>query len=81
MFNFREMAEHFDRARAWQRVGGGDELARAWQTWLSDPPAAQEMGERGAALVEAQRGALARTIEFLQPVLAAVDAAQQAGVS
>ncbi|MEO8502754.1 MAG: glycosyltransferase N-terminal domain-containing protein [Acidobacteriota bacterium] len=81
MFNFREMAEHFDRAHAWQRVRDGGELGRVWQGWLSDPLAARALGERGAALLLAHRGALARTIEFLQPVLAAVDAARPAEVS
>lgn len=74
MDNFREMAEHFDRAGAWRRVHDAGELSAAWSTWLADPHAAAAIGERGGALLDAQRGALARTLEFLQPVVAAVQA-------
>lgn len=74
MHNFREMAEHFDRAGAWRRVRDAGELGETWSAWLDDPAAAAAIGRRGAALLDAQRGALARTLEFLEPVLAAVQA-------
>lgn len=69
MHNFREMAEAFDRAAAWRRVNGARELADAWREWLASPEAAREQGARAAALLEANRGALAKTVEMLAPIL------------
>jgi 3-deoxy-D-manno-octulosonic-acid transferase len=62
MDNFREMAEAFDRANAWARVGSARELGELWRRWLLDRAGAQELGRRGRDLVEANRGALARTL-------------------
>lgn len=72
MHNFREMAEAFDRAGAWRRVADSGALAAAWREWLDDPAAAREVGGRGLRLVEENRGALARTREMLDPLLAGV---------
>jgi 3-deoxy-D-manno-octulosonic-acid transferase len=69
MYNFRDMAGQFDRARAWRRVADAGELAAAWGEWIGDPDAAREQGERGRRLLEENRGALARTIEMLNPIL------------
>jgi 3-deoxy-D-manno-octulosonic-acid transferase len=69
MHNFREMAETFDAAGAWRRVADAGELAAAWREWLADPAAAWETGGRGLRLVEENRGALARTLEMLAPLL------------
>jgi 3-deoxy-D-manno-octulosonic-acid transferase len=69
MHNFRDMAEQFDQARAWRRVVDAGELAAAWGEWIGDPEAAREQGERGLSLLEENRGALARTIEMLGPIL------------
>lgn len=69
MHNFREMAEAFDAAGAWRRVKDAGELAAAWREWLADPAAARETGGRGLRLVEENRGALARTVELLAPLL------------
>ncbi len=69
MHNFREMAEAFDRAGAWRRVKDARELAAAWREWLGNPATARETGERGLRLVEENRGALARTVEMLKPLL------------
>lgn len=69
MHNFREMAEAFDRASAWRRVNDARELADAWRSWLDDPQIAKEQGARAAALIEANRGALAKTVEMLAPIL------------
>ena len=70
MHNFREMAELFDRAGAWRRVADAAALGSAWEQWLSDPAAARRQGERAAALLDENRGALARTLEMLAPLLA-----------
>jgi len=69
MHNFREMAEAFDAAGAWRRVADAGELAATWREWLADPGAARETGGRGLRLVEENRGALARTLEMLAPLL------------
>ena len=69
MENFREIAETFDREGAWRRVRDADELADAWAGWLDDPGAASALGARGRALLEANRGALERTLELLRPLL------------
>lgn len=70
MENFREIAERFDADRAWRRVADAAELGAAFAAWLDDPGSARELGRRGARLVEGNRGALARTVELLAPLLA-----------
>ncbi len=69
MENFRQIAEDFDRAGAWTRVAGAAGLAAAWGGWLDRPDDARELGRRGRELVEGNRGALARTVEMLRPLL------------
>jgi 3-deoxy-D-manno-octulosonic-acid transferase len=71
MENFRDMAAEFDGALAWRRVRDGRELGEAWASWLAEPAAARQVGERAARLVEASRGALDRTLALLAPALAA----------
>ncbi|HEV2855427.1 MAG TPA: 3-deoxy-D-manno-octulosonic acid transferase [Thermoanaerobaculia bacterium] len=72
MHNFRDMAEAFDRAGAWRRVADVRELAAAWREWLDDPEAARAVGGNALRLVEENRGALARTVEMLAPLLSAM---------
>lgn len=69
MFNFRDMAAAFRDAGAWREVDDAAGLAAAWDAWLRDPPAARAVGQRAAALVEANRGALGRTLDLLAPLL------------
>ncbi|MCH9648524.1 MAG: 3-deoxy-D-manno-octulosonic acid transferase [Deltaproteobacteria bacterium] len=68
MENFREMAGHFDVASAWRRVDSAEKLAATWQHWLDHPEEAEEVGHRGARLIESHRGALEATLEVLQPI-------------
>jgi 3-deoxy-D-manno-octulosonic-acid transferase len=70
MYNFREMAGHFDRAGAWHRAADARALGEIWKKWLDDPAAAREQGARAIRLVEENRGALAKTIDMLAPLLA-----------
>ena len=65
MHNFREMAGQFDRAHAWRRAADAPALGAIWKEWLDDPAAAREQGARAAALVEANRGSLERTLRVL----------------
>lgn len=69
MHNFRDMAARFDAAGAWARVADADELGATWRRWLEAPGEARPVGERARALVEANRGALERTLEMLAPWL------------
>lgn len=70
MTNFRDIAHRFDRAEAWRRVADAAELSEVWRRWLDDPAAGRAGGERAAALVAENRGALARTLALLAPVVA-----------
>ena len=74
MENFRDMAAQFDAAGAWRRVAGSDGLAAAWREWIDTPVTASELGERALQVVDANRGALERTLAVLAPVLARVEA-------
>ncbi len=69
MENFREIAERFDRADAWRRVADAAGLAELWETWLADPEEARAVGRRAADLLAANRGALDRTLEIVEPLL------------
>jgi len=68
MENFREMAEQFDRARAWRRAADADTLGMVWKEWLDAPATAREQGCRATQLVEENRGALERTMAMLGPI-------------
>ncbi len=81
MENFRDMAAEFDRAGAWRRVADGGELGAVWKSWLDDPAAARQVGSRAERLVEANRGALERTLELLAPAIAGAMAAATSGDS
>jgi len=70
MENFRAIAEAFDTARAWVRVGDAAELAATWRGWLDDAEGARRLGRHGLELVEGHRGALERTLAALEPILA-----------
>ena len=69
MENFADIATRFDDENAWSRVADGAELGETWRRWLSEPSEATVLGERGRLLVEANRGALERTVELLAPLV------------
>lgn len=69
MENFREMARDFDARAAWARVADAEGLGRIWRRWLEEPAEGRRIGRRGRELVEANRGALDRTLEILEPIL------------
>ncbi len=70
MENFADIAARFDAEDAWARVTDGAELGAVWQRWLAAPQEAPALGERGRQIVEANRGALDRTLELLVPLTA-----------
>ncbi len=69
MHNFAEMAGRFDAAAAWRRVTDAVDLGTAFREWLDEPEAARDLGRRGARLVEENRGAVARTLGLIRPLL------------
>ena len=77
MHNFREMAEAFDPPAPGAGWPDSRELAAAWREWLDDPAAGRATGERALRLVEENRGALARTLEMLAPVLSSISSLEK----
>ena len=71
MENFREIAETFDREDAWRRGHDPRALAAIWSGWLQHPEEARRVGEAGRRLVDRNGGALARTLEMLEPTIRA----------
>ena len=69
MQNFREMAARFSSAGAGVQVASGDRLGRAWCELIADPAKHERMGEKARALVEANRGATARSLERIGAIL------------
>ncbi len=69
MDNFRQVAEAFDEARAWQRAANSSALAQGWDHFLRHPEQAVATGQRAAQLVKSGQGAVERTLELLTPLL------------
>lgn len=69
MHNFRQMAQVFDDAAAWQRVSGAADLAEFFQGATAGAEDLAAMGRRGRDLVRAHRGAAKRTRDLLGPLL------------
>jgi 3-deoxy-D-manno-octulosonic-acid transferase len=72
MRNFRHMALAFDQAAAWQRVADVSALGEFFALARTDPSALEALGAKARALVAANRGALQRTLEIIEPLLAEV---------
>jgi 3-deoxy-D-manno-octulosonic-acid transferase len=70
MENFQEIADEFLRAQALVQVQDVDGLAIQLERLLKDEPARRVLGERAAALVETNRGALQRTVNALAELVA-----------
>lgn len=69
MFNFREIAERFSKADAWKQLEKPGQLPAALRSLLDDRPAAAALGARAQALLEANRGAAARTLALIEPYI------------
>jgi len=67
--NFQQIADVFRQAAAWVEVEDAAALAREVTRLLSEPDWRDELGGRGRALVERNRGALARTVDALEELL------------
>ncbi len=66
VFNFEEIYAELEDAGAARIVSGGNELARVLGAWLTEPEAARTRGAAGRRVVEANRGAAARTVDELR---------------
>jgi 3-deoxy-D-manno-octulosonic-acid transferase len=69
MFNFSEASQHLLEAQAAWRVNDAAELADTAAKLFTDPALRQTAGQRGKAVVEANRGALAKLLEIIEGVL------------
>ncbi|MEM1178087.1 MAG: 3-deoxy-D-manno-octulosonic acid transferase [Acidobacteriota bacterium] len=69
MENFQDMAARFDGEKAWWRVDGSAGLGDAWHAILADPTTSREIGARAKALLDANRGALDRSLELIAPLI------------
>jgi 3-deoxy-D-manno-octulosonic-acid transferase len=67
--NQQEMAEALDAVGALTRAEGPEDLATILDRFWARPELALERGRAALAVVEAGRGALATTIEAIQPLL------------
>jgi 3-deoxy-D-manno-octulosonic-acid transferase len=67
--NFRDIVGQLLAAGGCERVRDRDHLQRFVCRALEDPRWARELGERARALVLAQQGATARTVELLLPLV------------
>jgi 3-deoxy-D-manno-octulosonic-acid transferase len=68
-WNFREIVTSLLAADAAVVVGDGAELAAFVRRCLTDEPYAHALGARARALVQANLGATARTVDVLLPLL------------
>ncbi len=69
MFNFAEAERLLCAAGAARRVADAAELSEAAAAWLEHPTARRAAGERGRAVVEAERGALERLLARIEELL------------
>jgi len=69
MENFREIATAFESGGAWRQVANADELARVWNTWISEPAQAAALGRRGLSVIAANRGSLRATTALLESLV------------
>src|SRR5688572_11132908 len=69
LHNFVEIAERLDAAGALRIGADADAVEAALSELLADPAQRERMAASGRELVETGRGALARTLDLLQPAL------------
>lgn len=71
MENFRDIAARFSSARAAIQVASGEKLGKAWAELIGDSVTSGHMGRKARAIVEANRGASARSLERIAHILEA----------
>lgn len=67
--NFRQALDVLVKADAVCRIENDNELAGALQNLLADPNAADAMGQRAQAVIQANRGALKVTVDSLEQLM------------
>lgn len=70
MFNFEQIAQLLLEAGAAREVGDSGQLADSVMQWLGDPAARNAAGERGVAVVEANKGARDAVLTMVEAALA-----------
>jgi 3-deoxy-D-manno-octulosonic-acid transferase len=68
-FNAQEIADLLQQAGALKVVRSPEELAQRITEYFDDPALARQDGERGRAAVEQSRGAVARLVALVEPVI------------
>ena len=69
MDNFRDIAQRFSSVGAGIQVGSGEKLGKVWTELIADSTRREQMGKKARALVEANRGASARSLERIAAIL------------
>lgn len=69
VFNAQDVADRFVSQNACLMVQDGDELKAAIEQLLDDPSAAKAVGRRGKEILETNRGALARLMGLMEPLM------------
>lgn len=69
MESFRDMAARFSSTGAGVQVSSAAQLGKVWVGLIQDPSRSAEMGRKARALVEANRGATARTLARIAELL------------
>ena len=70
VFNAQEIADHFVAANACRIVEGPSDLARAVGELLAKPSLAKELVANARTILEQNRGALARLMGLIEPLIA-----------
>ena len=76
LFNAQDIADMFAEMQACVIVNDKDELARAVADLLENPEKASELGRKGRFLLEQNKGALARLLVLIEPLLSQKVSAQ-----
>jgi len=69
MFNFRDIADLFLENKAAVMVNDAEELEAKIKELLSHPQGAKEMGSRAKELIENNRGATLKNLEYINPLI------------
>ncbi|MGI9232373.1 MAG: glycosyltransferase family protein, partial [Woeseiaceae bacterium] len=69
LFNAQDIADMFVEMQACRIVADAAELADTVADLLKNPDEAADMGEKSRALLERNKGALARLLVLLEPLL------------
>ncbi len=76
LFNAQDIADMFVEMQACVIVNDKDELALAVADLLENPEKASELGRKGRSLLEQNKGALARLLVLVEPLLSKTVSAQ-----